>query len=276
MSRYATEWARRQQVPDPTAKLVLFLLGDRAEGCNHVGTYYPHDLADQAGVTVTELDAILAGLKADELVADRQGGVFGYGVGFRLAIPFDWRVPRNQIRRPKNEAVGDDRPTAVYRLYDEGGRLLYVGISDQAEERLMQHAVQKHWYREVATREIVWFDTRQLADAEEDGAIAAEDPVYNLCGDIQDPVRRIREKGVKRRYVVTGGRYAIFQATVKRLRDDIRAGEFNSGPLPDFADLADRYGVDVVTAHQAVHRLHRQGALSVLDDGSFVREWGRP
>lgn len=73
----------------------------------------------------------------------------------------------------------DDKPTALYRLYDAGGTLLYIGISHQPEVRFEQHAGQKEWWPLVARREIEWFDDRPAAGRAEAAAIRAEDPEHN-------------------------------------------------------------------------------------------------
>jgi prevent-host-death family protein len=73
----------------------------------------------------------------------------------------------------------DDKPTALYRLYDEGGRLLYIGISYQPEVRFEQHGEQKSWWPEVARRDLQWFADRPTAATAETLAIQTEDPEYN-------------------------------------------------------------------------------------------------
>ncbi|WP_217235420.1 type II toxin-antitoxin system prevent-host-death family antitoxin [Streptomyces sp. AC555_RSS877] len=73
----------------------------------------------------------------------------------------------------------DDKRTALYRLYDAGGQLLYIGISYQPEVRFEQHSEQKSWWPEVARRDIQWFDDRPAAAIAETLAIRTEDPEYN-------------------------------------------------------------------------------------------------
>jgi prevent-host-death family protein len=71
------------------------------------------------------------------------------------------------------------RRTALYRLYDKTGTLLYIGISHQPEVRFEQHADQKEWWPLVDRREIAWFDDRPSAALAEAAAIRAEDPEHN-------------------------------------------------------------------------------------------------
>lgn len=69
--------------------------------------------------------------------------------------------------------------TALYRLYDEAGTLLYIGISHQPEERFEQHSKSKEWWPRVAQREVEWFDDRPTAAKAEEAAIRSEDPEFN-------------------------------------------------------------------------------------------------
>ena len=39
--------------------------------------------------------------------------------------------------------------TALYRLYDDDGELLYVGITDSPGTRMAQHKAQKAWWGDV-------------------------------------------------------------------------------------------------------------------------------
>jgi hypothetical protein len=69
--------------------------------------------------------------------------------------------------------------TALYRLFDTGGRLLYVGISNDPGFRWKQHQSVKPWWRQVADKQVAWYDTRVLAFQAEALAIHTESPVHN-------------------------------------------------------------------------------------------------
>ncbi|MFD8577366.1 GIY-YIG nuclease family protein [Streptomyces virginiae] len=71
-------------------------------------------------------------------------------------------------------------PTALYRLRDRSGALLYVGITSNLGRRWNTHADGKRWWADVATRSIEWFPTREHALAAEVQAIRAEQPRYNV------------------------------------------------------------------------------------------------
>lgn len=69
--------------------------------------------------------------------------------------------------------------TAVYRLYDVLGRLIYVGIASDFDKRFAQHRQFKDWWPQVARKDVIWFDNRYDALYEEAWAIETEGPVYN-------------------------------------------------------------------------------------------------
>ncbi|MGW2937646.1 GIY-YIG nuclease family protein [Streptomyces sp. NPDC001156] len=74
----------------------------------------------------------------------------------------------------------DDHRTALYRFYDKGGALLYVGITANVESRFADHERNKEWWPQVAKKTIEWFDTRPPARAAEVQAILDERPAYNV------------------------------------------------------------------------------------------------
>ncbi|MFI1728220.1 GIY-YIG nuclease family protein [Streptomyces acidicola] len=69
--------------------------------------------------------------------------------------------------------------TALYRLYDAEGVLLYVGITNMPNVRFATHR-SKPWWKQVLRKEIEWFDTRQPAAEAEVLAIRNEQPLYNV------------------------------------------------------------------------------------------------
>lgn len=68
--------------------------------------------------------------------------------------------------------------TALYRLYDSDGVLLYVGITNMPNVRWSAHSL-KPWWKRVARKDVAWFDERQQAAQAEVRAIRAERPLYN-------------------------------------------------------------------------------------------------
>lgn len=79
------------------------------------------------------------------------------------------------MRDPK----GAPERTALYRLYDEAGTLLYVGITNNPAVRWRQHALRQWWWPEVATRSIEWFADRESAGLAEKAEIQGKHPPYN-------------------------------------------------------------------------------------------------
>lgn len=72
-----------------------------------------------------------------------------------------------------------DDPTYVYRLADELGLLLYVGVAVDVGRRFMQHARHKRWWPQVAHVDLELFATRFEALDAERLAIINERPIYN-------------------------------------------------------------------------------------------------
>lgn len=72
-----------------------------------------------------------------------------------------------------------DLPHAVYRLYDDAGDLLYIGLARDIDRRFYNHAFKTPWWDEVASHTAEWFPDRATADAAETAAIRAEKPPFN-------------------------------------------------------------------------------------------------
>ncbi|RCV49728.1 GIY-YIG nuclease family protein [Marinitenerispora sediminis] len=69
--------------------------------------------------------------------------------------------------------------TAVYRLYDSDGTLLYVGLGSDPESRWKDHAREKSWWPEVSSKTVTWHDSLGEASQAEHEAMHSEDPVHN-------------------------------------------------------------------------------------------------
>jgi predicted GIY-YIG superfamily endonuclease len=81
--------------------------------------------------------------------------------------------------QPETE-IGDELPTALYRLYAADGSLLYVGVTGDLRVRLAKHAADKPWWTEVARKTAAWHDSRKEALLAEAAAIRDESPRYNV------------------------------------------------------------------------------------------------
>lgn len=72
--------------------------------------------------------------------------------------------------------------TSLYRAFNAGGELLYVGITDKHLLRFRQHGNTKPWWPAVAVLRLEHFESRDHALAAESNAIKAEAPKWNLRG----------------------------------------------------------------------------------------------
>lgn len=81
---------------------------------------------------------------------------------------------------------------AVYRLYENGGRLLYVGVTWSPTVRFEQHRAEKYWFAHVAYAEIEWYPTRAIAEDEEARAIWLEAPLHNIARPLSRDQRAVR------------------------------------------------------------------------------------
>ncbi|NXY94470.1 GIY-YIG nuclease family protein [Streptomyces sp. BR123] len=73
----------------------------------------------------------------------------------------------------------DDGRTALYRLFDEEGRLLYVGVTSNPSKRWSFHKRKKAWWPLVRIREIEWYLSRTEALTMEAQEIATKRPLHN-------------------------------------------------------------------------------------------------
>jgi hypothetical protein len=73
-------------------------------------------------------------------------------------------------------------PTALYRLYDAGHDLLYIGISRKPDDRFKAHDHTHSWWHLVTYVDLTWFDNFQAAGKAEKSAQLSERPPYNGMG----------------------------------------------------------------------------------------------
>ncbi|MFI1194051.1 type II toxin-antitoxin system prevent-host-death family antitoxin [Micromonospora sp. NPDC020750] len=121
--------------------------------------------------------------------------------------------------------LGMTEGTAVYRFYSEPGVLVYVGITSVPEIRFRQHALYSTWWNlaDQSLTEVVWRETRGLAEAEEVCAIIVERPLCN----IKDKPGRVFPKPPPPPAEVMGVRAMPLTDVRRRLRevvDDAAAG----------------------------------------------------
>ena len=69
--------------------------------------------------------------------------------------------------------------TTLYRYFDGGGRLLYVGITGNNLKRQSQHRRNSFWFGEIASATFEHFNSREDAQQAEVSAIQNEKPLHN-------------------------------------------------------------------------------------------------
>lgn len=87
------------------------------------------------------------------------------------------------------------RRHVIYRCYDAGGQLLYIGLSQDIVTRLKQHRSATPWFDRVAKTVVKLAPDRRAAFRMETDAIKAEQPLYNIrhgVGWIEPRARRSR------------------------------------------------------------------------------------
>jgi predicted GIY-YIG superfamily endonuclease len=95
--------------------------------------------------------------------------------------------------------------TAVYEFFARTGRHVYIGISNDPEERAAQHAADKWWWESVDHKRsrVTWYSTRAKALAVEARMIARHRPPGNKQHNPdweQSPAGRLyRSKSARRR-----------------------------------------------------------------------------
>lgn len=120
--------------------------------------------------------------------------------------------------------------TAVYRLFDIDGRLLYVGISNNPHARWRSHAHTKPWWGDVVTREIEWHPTREGAEQAETHLVGALRPKWNTApGMPRRGLPAIAHRRIRRGWTPPQSlldliaRYEDEQRTAGCTRDEIEA-----------------------------------------------------
>ena len=71
----------------------------------------------------------------------------------------------------------------LYKIYNNDGRLLYIGISDKLLSRISSHIKRKPWSDEISIIRIDNFKSREELEEAERSAIGAEKPLYNVINN---------------------------------------------------------------------------------------------
>lgn len=91
-------------------------------------------------------------------------------------------------------------PTALYRLYDAAGDLLYIGVTSLPKARWHNHKRERSWWPQVARKDLEWHPNRSAALLAEKRAVETEWPRYNtIHHPIHEPafIQRRRENALR-------------------------------------------------------------------------------
>lgn len=182
--------------------------------------------------------------------------------------------------------------TALYRLYDAAGRLLYIGITKAPTTRWQQHGREKadSWWPDVARKTIEWFDSRPEAEAAEYAAIRTEGPPYNDRHSVNwnepgcrraasIPSERARqqhstllERSARFNRECRKAKISFPEMAARKLRERITSGEYPVGSkLPRGWDLSREIGISTLTLTRAMALLKDEGLIESWSGvGTFV------
>jgi predicted GIY-YIG superfamily endonuclease len=146
---------------------------------------------------------------------------------------------------------------AVYRIYDAGGRLVYVGMTGDLRQRFGQHASQR-WFLLAETIRVEWFATEDAAREAERQAIRGEHPERNIQD--RSPVRPLQ--------LVTPGTVTLSEAVEQGVVSCTRGAADGARRSDRRADLPGRRGVAGGSALASVRPLLGvQGPQGRLEPG---------
>lgn len=92
--------------------------------------------------------------------------------------------PQPSQGRIEHPGVGQEGQTAVYRVFDADGALLYVGMGRNPMSRWASHSAQHAWWQKAHSFRVEWHATRKEAAAAEIRAIQTECPQHNIHGAV--------------------------------------------------------------------------------------------
>ncbi|MFD7609685.1 GntR family transcriptional regulator [Streptomyces sp. NPDC059828] len=154
--------------------------------------------------------------------------------------------------------------TALYRIRNIEGDLLYIGISERPEYRWFSHRRQHAWWSEAANYSLEWHDDRTSAEVAEAEAIRDERPRHNSTYNYAVPFDRTAWQPV------AGG--VKYRLLAERIRAEIRSGRWSVGHrIPSFEVLMEAASVSRTVVQTAVGNLRSEGVLDWRPgDGTYV------
>ncbi len=160
--------------------------------------------------------------------------------------------------RPSTEDSVPKR-TALYRLYDAEGQLLYIGISALPKARWERHSTLQPWWHLVAKKSVEWFDDRASATAAEAESTATEAPLY-------DQSWRRTQAEPRGGYDNSADIAKVFEG----LRAKIERGEYPPATKISTGPIAAEFGVSRTSAGTAMRRLTEAGLISFRVHGRYL------
>lgn len=154
--------------------------------------------------------------------------------------------------------------TALYRVRNAEGHLLYVGVSERPEYRWFSHRRQHGWWDEVSHYSLEWHDDREAALKAEAEAIRLERPrhnnTYNYSVQFDPASWGPIQGGIKH------------QLLAERIRSEIRSGRWTLGyRIPSFEVLTKAASVSTTVVQKAIGNLRSEGVLEFRPgDGTYV------
>lgn len=161
--------------------------------------------------------------------------------------------------------------TAVYKLYDTFGDLIYVGITIDPETRFKAHSYDKWWWPSVARTEIEWTLSFRIAECVEKQLIETHQPKHNVRGSEKQatwnshPInvaKRAEHAELVAKYQANPGTYAYAYTYARdELRRRLRERQ---------AEVAEYVASLVVVPYRQFMRQLRRQLDSVMEDGKTL------
>lgn len=155
---------------------------------------------------------------------------------------------------------GQQGRTALYRLFDAEGVLLYAGIAAFPEARWREHAGIKPWWHLVADKTVDWFETRIEALLEEARVTREEGPKYDQSFRIG------KGSSLPKREYDDADDVARVRAHVTAA---LESGAYRPGDSIKATRVARELGVAPITAKMVFWRLREQRRVQERGGGYY-------
>lgn len=158
--------------------------------------------------------------------------------------------------------------TALYRLYDADGQLLYVGVSNDPTARWARHKMFRAWWPRVASTKVEWLASREAAFTAEEEVIRLEAPTFN--GTHNYPLAPFDP----RNWPQLPGRGGRVEKLADLIRQEMDSGRWPPGSrIPSCGTLGEATGTGKTVATRAIRLLRGEGRLTLLHGfGLFVTD----